>query len=770
MANLKWYVIFLMLLACAYAETEIYNKVNFDFNTNGIVLINGNPIYLLVNSSTVNIDTRDIRWSWEKRIEQRNYTNATKPTGTTSNPLPKSYLENNTVWYGTMSFPLNIIQKWEFHKDYGVKFSYTIKTSKTLENLSASIVYPSPRSHSDFEESYTGFTFDYHDLLDMNLSVTRDGQTLVIIGNTILAADKSFIIDPTISDYKNPAACGLQYNNWINCANGYTSNNVYSTVKTYGNRTDYSNFTLDSLMNPGEEANISGIQFSLEGNAVLTCMPRLQTYTDVVVSLSLNNGTSYSLTNYTLEWACSTDATYTVGGLTSLWGFSNLTRTNITDSKVRVKLTHSDPGDSQSNNFALDHIKGRLNYTLKYGNPPVINLTYPLNNSNFTNVNSTMLNWTVSDVENNTITLYTYVWKNESYKNYSVAYFNNTAYSYSPLPYSYNLTIAPIEPDSSLMILYHFDNNPYYNDTATTVYEYSNHSSFEVYTGTPVYNWTDSKLGSSIDLYSPTSTNVIIVYKNSTDARAIDSTTCMNGCTFALWAKHDASTGSKSQFSRWYTLAGENQTFFQMLSDNDTSAFQLSQNGNLSTCYAGANHQDIRSTWHHFAGVYDDVNNQVKLYLDGTLINTAECDFDEINTTRWDQTTPLVIGAQSSLGGFGWISKIDEFAIWNRTLSDGEIMNLTIVSPTTIYWGVNASDGNSSSYNSSQFQLNLSVATSCVFDCSINPTVTANTDCANTNATFTGSGTINFQANLTNIDQLISKDCLIIRSPNTIWY
>jgi len=73
--------------------------------------------------------------------------------------------------------------------------------------------------------------------------------------------------------------------------------------------------------------------------------------------------------------------------------------------------------------------------------------------------------------------------------------------------------------------------------------------------------------------------------------------------------------------------------------------------------------------WHHVTGTFDGAN--INVYLDGVL--------DGSNPTTEPigiSTTNLFIGENSESPGRSWDGLIDEVMIYNRTLSDGEIMYL----------------------------------------------------------------------------------------------
>lgn len=73
--------------------------------------------------------------------------------------------------------------------------------------------------------------------------------------------------------------------------------------------------------------------------------------------------------------------------------------------------------------------------------------------------------------------------------------------------------------------------------------------------------------------------------------------------------------------------------------------------------------------WHHVAGTYD--GNQLRLYVDGGLVDSEDY-VGSINST----SNPVNIGRNSQQTGRLYEGAIDEVRIYNRALSEGEILYL----------------------------------------------------------------------------------------------
>ena len=77
--------------------------------------------------------------------------------------------------------------------------------------------------------------------------------------------------------------------------------------------------------------------------------------------------------------------------------------------------------------------------------------------------------------------------------------------------------------------------------------------------------------------------------------------------------------------------------------------------------------------WHHFV-IVSKKGDSIKLYLDGNLVQTNPYYNDTDNIS---QNIPLTFGRgfDHSLD-FAFIGKLDDFRIYNRPLTDSEILSL----------------------------------------------------------------------------------------------
>jgi hypothetical protein len=78
------------------------------------------------------------------------------------------------------------------------------------------------------------------------------------------------------------------------------------------------------------------------------------------------------------------------------------------------------------------------------------------------------------------------------------------------------------------------------------------------------------------------------------------------------------------------------------------------------------------NTWYHFVLVFDGPNQRLSMYVNGTMrLDTTNINF----TALYNPTTKLKMGMQKS-SDRSFQGKLDEIGIWNRVLTDAEVLAL----------------------------------------------------------------------------------------------
>jgi hypothetical protein len=106
-----------------------------------------------------------------------------------------------------------------------------------------------------------------------------------------------------------------------------------------------------------------------------------------------------------------------------------------------------------------------------------------------------------------------------------------------------------------------------------------------------------------------------------------------------------------------------------------TAQFWRSDNGNDKYLVASSGNDAYdKNQWHHIVVIGDLINDEIYLYIDGSEVGS-----DTTTTGSFsDYATSLCIGANCEAGGVNsnFDGTIDEVALWDRILSDTEILDL----------------------------------------------------------------------------------------------
>lgn len=94
---------------------------------------------------------------------------------------------------------------------------------------------------------------------------------------------------------------------------------------------------------------------------------------------------------------------------------------------------------------------------------------------------------------------------------------------------------------------------------------------------------------------------------------------------------------------------------------------------NNGSSFPGANGFVNIKTWYHIAVTYTDIDSTLKYYLNGNLVDTKRLNFNIGNNSN-----PLWIGSSQSIYSTKktFHGKLDDVGIWNRALSQSEILTL----------------------------------------------------------------------------------------------
>lgn len=95
---------------------------------------------------------------------------------------------------------------------------------------------------------------------------------------------------------------------------------------------------------------------------------------------------------------------------------------------------------------------------------------------------------------------------------------------------------------------------------------------------------------------------------------------------------------------------------------NDGTTTPIARSGNF-----------IDGSWYHVVGVRNYTAGSISLYVNGSLVNTA---LDSTNGNVRSTTGGFTLGARLSTGTHSFIGSLDDFRVYNKILSTGEIGSL----------------------------------------------------------------------------------------------
>ncbi|MEE9525510.1 MAG: LamG-like jellyroll fold domain-containing protein [Candidatus Woesearchaeota archaeon] len=171
---------------------------------------------------------------------------------------------------------------------------------------------------------------------------------------------------------------------------------------------------------------------------------------------------------------------------------------------------------------------------------------------------------------------------------------------------------------------------------------------------------------------------------NQTDEGRVGKAYEFDGSDDYITVSHSTSlnlgaVGTKYSASAWFKY---NSGYVMLDKGTNLADYPLScyVASNKIDCYTkdGSNNPVARSTttvnddkWHFFVFVVDKVDNESKLYVDGSLEATAS----HIYNGSFANTGNFKMG-ENAAGGFDFNGSIDEVTIWNRSLNASEISDL----------------------------------------------------------------------------------------------
>jgi hypothetical protein len=376
------------------------------------------------------------------------------------------------------------------------------------------------------------------------------------------------------------------------------------------------------------------------------------------VQVTYPNGT---LTNYTAS--NSTDAPQ---------NFTNFTISTLSNGSHTVKWFANDT-DGNVNSTETS------SFYVAY--PPEATLDLPANKTQYYNDTFNItLNATIVDHDLNTTDIFLFSGNTTTpetrdglvYKSLSNA--NGTKVGY-------NITSLPVNSSSDGLVgLWHMDNRSEYGENKTHVFDFSSIGNNGTVNPGVTWNGTEDscKFGGCFDFDGSSG---YIDMGNPAD-NSLDFET--GNFTISAWVRPD----SAGDTTDWIVMKRNSNPFYGIVTIatnafrfwiSDAEADRIEANSDNNKFTPGG-------AWVHVVGVRDS-QTTAKLYINGVLNGSGtNVDFGNVSNSG-----SFYIGRQDTAEEFDGM--IDDVAVWNRTFSNVEVLDLYRLGAANYTWYVNTSDG-----------------------------------------------------------------------------
>lgn len=417
-------------------------------------------------------------------------------------------------------------------------------------------------------------------------------------------------------------------------------------------------------------------------------------------------------------------------------------------------------GEGLRQPFILGQIDtGKRNWT-KNNTRPTVTVIYPPNKTTGILTDFVLLNFSINDTRNDLMSIEIFADNQSDLKNsfvYSAGNLTtgNYSFNFSHFQASFN--------ETDLYAYYRFDNESAIGENNTLIVDRGGRFNGTVNGGTPI----PVKRGRFGGGYEFTA-NGWIKIGNDTDFYDV----CVGeGCTFSFWVKASPTLGIGDVISKY---GAPDNLFFRITTRpgfQTAIRWEISGDGtNAENCIADTSSGAVNlGEWNHVVALYDNTsgNNRAKVYVNTILVEDQSClvDFTTIDVNAWQDTQDTYIDRLNT----GTVAKtLDELVVWNRVLSQDEIVNLYKLTNQTYFWNVTVSDEASivqdsnnrltSTNGTNEFTLGAAL-TVCTYACT-GQIITTTLNCFDQNLVLDGAGTITFQAEVNASNVSVTGGCL----------
>ena len=316
------------------------------------------------------------------------------------------------------------------------------------------------------------------------------------------------------------------------------------------------------------------------------------------------------------------------------------------------------------------------------GSVPAITINHPANNSVVSENKSVSLNFTVVDDQSPIYLMQIFASNESSPSTADLVYWNSSGTNNTETIYNWSSPVTDSD-DPDLMLLFHFDNNTAFGENESNVYDFSgNGNNGTIPSSGPTV--AGAKLGRA-RFFGNLLDIITNPYINVSDSLTLRFNTSFS---ITAWVYDESTSGA-----RIIAKKGQTDVNYNCRLNNDKLSFVVENSSGTSTTTAASNIPG--EVWVHIACIYNGTH--ILLYENGVQTGTPV----KVDSTILTSSEILTIG-NTIVGGSAWQGSIDELAIWNRTLSSSEIMDLYRLRNDTYYWYVKADDGTLSSTSSTR--------------------------------------------------------------------
>lgn len=149
--------------------------------------------------------------------------------------------------------------------------------------------------------------------------------------------------------------------------------------------------------------------------------------------------------------------------------------------------------------------------------------------------------------------------------------------------------------------------------------------------------------------------------------------------SIALWFMPNGSYSAQNQNGLFATSKSSVNESISLYFDDVNNKIFFDLDDDTNQCRALISLTITQEAWHFVAAVYNTSENEISLYLDGSLIDTASCNYN-LSTIVYS----VALGSSNNQD-FSWDGNTDEYGIWNRSLTDVEISQLYSCGNGTTY-------------------------------------------------------------------------------------